>query len=274
MSIQTQEQDFVPTFCTVESIFPQTAIETTYRIRLPGGRVLGHKPGQFVQISIMGVGEAPISISSSPTRGDWFDLTVRKIGRVTSAIHGLKVGDKVGIRGPFGSFVDMEALYGRSLLMIAGGCGLAPLRSVIQYAIDKKEKFKKLSVLYGAKTPDDVMFRDETEKWKNALSFDSTVDFGNQNWKGNVGQITGLVRPLSIDRDTVAIIVGPPVMYKYVIQELDKKGMTSDNIIVSLERYMKCGIGKCGHCTIEHLYCCTDGPVFWLKDVMNLKGAL
>lgn len=276
MSVQTI---YVPTSCSVASVADLTPTEKIFRIKMPQGKNLGHKPGQFVQVSLLGVGEAPISIASSPTRNGYFELGVRRAGTVTGAMHQLQPGDGIGIRGPFGTFFDVEDLDGKDLLLISGGCGLAPMRSLIQYCEDKRGEFGKVTILYGAKTPADVLFKDEVAAWQKMDIFDcrATVDEVPEgiSYDGTVGLITTLIPPLDIEpNNTMAVIVGPPVMYKFVIAELRKKGLTEDKMIVSLERYMKCGIGKCGHCAIEHLYCCLDGPVFRLNEISGLRGAI
>jgi sulfhydrogenase subunit gamma (sulfur reductase) len=260
----------------VSELTPQ---EKLFRVRLCDGSELGHLPGQFVQVSLLGWGEAPISVASSPTRCGYFEMGVRRAGSLTTAMHQLKEGDRIGIRGPFGRPFDLTRLACRDLLLISGGCGLAPMRSLIQYCEDRPEEFGRLTILYGAKNPAAVLFKDELDDWDASARFacSRTVDTltGGDCYSGSVGQITALIPPLEIEPErTVAVIVGPPVMYRPVIAELAKKGLGSDRIVVSLERQMRCGVGKCGHCTIEHLYCCQDGPVFWLNEVEHLRGAL
>ncbi|RMF94698.1 MAG: oxidoreductase [Candidatus Schekmanbacteria bacterium] len=272
-------QNYVPTNCEILSITTLTPSEKLFKIKMPNGKELGHMPGQFVQVSIPGLTEAPISVASSPTRKGYFELAVRNAGTLTGALHKLDEGDYLGIRGPFGSCFDIEAMKGKNLLLISGGCGLAPMRSLIQYCEDNIDEFENVKILYGAKNPEQMLFKDEIRQWEESRHFNClyTVDEikSGDNYKGKVGLITKLIPPLNIDKNnTIAVIIGPPVMYKFVIAELMKKGINEEQIIVSLERYMRCGIGKCGHCVIEHKYCCIDGPVFWLKDVMELKGAL
>jgi sulfhydrogenase subunit gamma (sulfur reductase) len=271
-----ERQDYIPTPCTIKDVRRLTSLEKLFRIGLPEGRELGHRPGQFVQVSVIGAGEAPISISSSPTRGPHLELAVRKAGKVTTALHGLKEGDTVGIRGPFGSFFDLERFKGKDVLLIPGGLGLAPMRSLIQYVIDTRDLYRDVTIAYGTKCPEEILFPEEIESWKqmDGLTVRQTVDTCSPSWAGPVGLITTLIPPLDIKAGTIVVIIGPPVMYKFVILELDKKNVPHENIAVSLERYMKCGVGKCGHCTIEHLYCCLDGPVFWLPEIEHLKGAL
>jgi len=268
-----------PFMCRVESVRDLTATEKLFKLFRQDGQPFGHKPGQFVQVSITGIGEAPISVSSSPTRGDYLELGVRKTGTLTSAMHELKTGDVIGLRGAFGTFFDTDAMKGKAILLISGGCGLAPMRALIQYIEDCRDSFSDVTILYGAKSPDDILYKDELAQWQNSEKLDCqvTVDAVSDGtcWDGNVGLITGLIRPLQIDAGkTTAVIVGPPVMYKPVIQQLHSKGLSNKNIIISLERYMKCGVGKCGHCVIDHLYCCIDGPVFTLDQVAGLKGAI
>ena len=271
-----ERQDYVPMLGSIQEARRLTSLEKFFRIGLPDGRALDHRPGQFVQVSVIGAGEAPISISSSPTRGPHLELTIRKMGKVTTALHGLKEGDAVGIRGPFGSSFDIGRFKGKNVLLIAGGLGLAPLRSLIQYVIDTRDLYREVTVAYGTKCPEEILFPEEIESWKRrgGLTVRETVDVGSPSWTGPVGLITTLIPPLDIRPDTIVAITGPPVMYKFVIGELDRKKVPHGNIAVSLERYMKCGVGKCGHCTIEHLYCCLDGPVFWLDEIEHLKGAL
>ncbi|MFA6409286.1 MAG: FAD/NAD(P)-binding protein [Gammaproteobacteria bacterium] len=278
-SANLKSVNYVPFECRLVSVTALTKLEKLFRFERLDAKPFGQQPGQFVQVSIPGFGEAPISVSSSPTRGNYLELGVRKIGALTGAMHDLKVGDKVGMRGPFGTFFPIADLQKKDLVLIAGGCGLAPLRSLIQYVEDRRAEFGNVTILYGAKSPEDLMYQDELQIWKKSADIICQVTVDNKTegscWDGDVGLITKLIPPLNIDpSSTVAVICGPPIMYKFVIEELSAKGLDSKSIVVSLERHMKCGVGKCGHCTIEHLYCCLDGPVFWLHDVYRVRGAL
>jgi sulfhydrogenase subunit gamma (sulfur reductase) len=270
---------YQPFLCRLESVKELTAAEKLFRFVREDGRPFGHRPGQFMQVSIIGIGEAPISVSSSPSRGRYLEMGVRKTGALTTAMHNLKRGDVVGLRGSFGTFFDTDSMKGRDLLLVSGGCGLAPMRALIQYVEDHREDFGHVTILYGAKSPADILYKDELEQWRKSEQVECLVTVDNVPegtcWDANVGLITKLIPPLEINAEkTTAVIVGPPVMYKYVIQMLFSKGLNTKNIIVSLERHMKCGVGKCGHCTIDHLYCCLDGPVFTLDKVTSLKGAI
>jgi NAD(P)H-flavin reductase len=270
---------YLPFDCEIIAVNDLTPEERLFRVRRSDGTSLGHLPGQFVQVSLLGWGEAPISVASSPTRDGVFELGVRRAGTLTGAMHQMKAEDILGIRGPFGRPFDLPRLRGQELLLISGGCGLAPMRSLIQYCEDRPYEFGRISILYGAKSPAYTLFKDELAAWEASARFacSLTVDSitGGDCYSGNVGMITALIPPLTFDPDkTIAVIVGPPAMYRAVIAELKEKGLGSDRIVVSLERQMRCGVGKCGHCTIEHLYCCQDGPVFWLDEIENLRGAL
>jgi sulfhydrogenase subunit gamma (sulfur reductase) len=269
---------YAPRMYEVKGVISLTEWEKLLDIKIPEGEELGHSPGQFVELSILGVGEAPISVCSSPTKKGSFELTIRKAGAVTSASHELQIGDYVGIRGPFGRGFDIERLKSHNILAIAGGIGLAPLRSMINYIIDKPLDFGTLTILYGCKEPAEILQYDDLERWKKLgnVDFRMTVDRADNNWKGNVGLITTLIPPLKINPlRTYALIVGPPVMYRFVIKELlTKKSLPEEHIVLSLERMMKCGVGKCGHCTIADKYCCTDGPVFFYPEIKSYEGAL
>jgi NAD(P)H-flavin reductase len=270
---------YLPIECEIISVIDLTPGEKLFRVRRSDGAPLGHLPGQFVQVSLLGWGEAPISVASSPTREGFFELGVRCAGTLTGAMHTLKAGDTFGIRGPFGRPFDLPRLQGQDLLLISGGCGLAPMRSLIQYCEDRPDGFGEVTLLYGARNPADRLFKDELAAWEQSARFacSFTVDSisGGDCFSGSVGLITALIPPLHCIPDkTIAAIVGPPAMYRAVIVELHRKGLSSDRIVVSLERQMRCGVGKCGHCTIEHLYCCQDGPVFWLNEIEHLRGAI
>lgn len=251
-----------------------TPAEKWFDIALDDGE-LDHEPGQFVQVEIFGVGEAPISVCSSPTKKGSFELTVRAAGRLTKHMHSLGKGDVVGIRGPFGKPFPVKMMSGSDLLFVAGGLGIAPLRSLINYVVDNRKEFGKVDILLGCRTPGDMLFGDEVKVWQKRLdvNFSCTVDRGAPDWQGNVGLITTLIPGVTINPErTFCVVVGPPIMYKFVIAELLKKGVPEKQIVLSLERHMKCGMGKCGHCQIDHpknYYCCKDGPTFTYDEVKD-----
>ena len=269
---------YLPSPATVGEVKPMTKLESFFSCRLDSGEELGHMPGQFVEVSIPGVGEAPISIASSPTRKESFEMVVRKVGNVSGAMHKLSAGDKVFIRGPFGTtFPVDDAMRGQDILFICGGIGLVPVRSAIQYVLDNRDDYGRVMILFGAKTPRDRLFTDEFEQWRNTknVTLLETVDHRDESWSGPEGVITTLMPLVKVDEArTIAVICGPPIMYKFVITELLKAKLHEDQIYLSLERHMKCGVGKCGHCQINNIYVCQEGPVFKFSDISDIEEAL
>lgn len=273
-----EESIYLPVEARILDVRALTKLEKLFRIELPEGMSLQHEPGQFVGVSVLGVGEAPISISSSPSRSNGsFELCVRKAGTVTQALHGLGEGDRLGVRGPFGHGFPVHEFRGKDLLFAPGGLGLAPLRSLIQEVLDQRHLFGRILLLYGARQPSELLFLDEIEAWKQRGDIDIhlTVDRGDESWTGNVGVITTLFPKVQVHpRNTIAVTVGPPVMYRFVLMELLGKGIPEGNIWLSLERRMKCGVGKCGHCQMNHVFTCQEGPAFSYAQIKALEEAL
>jgi len=275
-----------PEMAHLANVEQLTTLEKLFHIHLPEGQDLGHDPGQFVMLSILGVGEAPISITSSPSRsnGD-FELCVRKVGDVTGALHAMQPGDKIGIRGPFGSGFPIDKMRGKDVLFAPGGLGLAPLRSLINQVLDERDDFERVIILYGAKRRSELLFRDELNEWveRDDVECLLTVDCEDEGdeWQPeqtlecNIGVITTLFPQVEIDaKNTIAVTCGPPIMYRFVLMEMLEKGIPESNIYLSLERRMKCGVGKCGHCQINSVYCCQEGPVFNYADIKGFEEAL
>jgi sulfhydrogenase subunit gamma (sulfur reductase) len=237
-------------------------------------RSFEHKPGQFVMLSVIGTGEAPISISSSPTRPEVLELCVRRTGRVTNALYRLRTNDVVGVRGPYGNGYPVEKMHGSDLVMAAGGLGMAPLRSLLWYALDHRDRFGAVTLLYGTKSPDLMLFRDELQSLVDRADMKCllTVDADpTGTWPNRIGVLPMLFDHAPIDAArTYAAVCGPPVVYKYVLQRLLKLGFSKDRILMSLERRMKCGVGKCGHCSVGYRYTCIHGPIFTYWDALNL----
>ena len=277
--VQSQETEdlYYPTMCEVIDAKQITDLEKWYEIKMPEGLELGHEPGQFVEVSAFGIGEAPISVSSSPSKKGSFELCIRQVGTLTNVLKRYEKGDLLGIRGPFGKGYPLEDLFGKDILIIAGGIGLVPLRSLINFVLDNRQDFGRLIILYGAKNPSELLFKDEIKEWqaREDVEFHLTVDQGDENWSGNTGVITTLIPGLDLKLNkTVAAITGPPIMYKFVVMSLKSKQLPDDQIYLSLERRMKCGVGKCGHCQINGVYCCQEGPVFNYADIKPLEEAL
>ncbi len=279
LSQQQTSSVYAPRSCRLIDVTDLTPLEKLFRLQLLDGQELGHQPGQFVQVSLPGLTEAPISVASSPDRAGFFELGIRRVGRLTTALHDLRPGAQLGVRGPFGRPFPLQAMDGKDLLLIAGGCGLAPLRSLVQYCEDHRERFGALHLLYGAKSPADLMFKKDLHHWQTGSCFSCRVTVDQAPADGCYDGATGLVSELLGGLDlvpyrTVAVLVGPPPMYRPLLQGLERKGLAKEGIMLSLERMMRCGIGKCGHCSIEHLLCCQDGPIFWLPEIEHLRGAL
>ena len=283
MSIQlfdtlSAESVYMPTQANILEILDLSDNERLFTIALPEGFTLNHKPGQFMQVSLFGIGEAPISISSSPSRSNGiFEICVRRVGDLTNALHQLKPGDTIGVRGPFGRGFPIRRFYGKDILFAPGGLGLAPLRSLINQVLDDRNKFGKVTILYGAKNPGELLFTDELQIWEDRKDVDLhvTVDHPDEQWTGNSGVITTLFPKIQVySPNTIAITCGPPVMYRFVLMELIGLGIRDGNIWLSLERRMKCGMGKCGHCQINNFYACKDGPCFSYVQIKHKDEAL
>ena len=264
----------------ITSITELTSTEKLFEFRLVDECIRNafhHEPGQFVELSIFGVGEAPISISSSPSKSGFIELCVRRAGRFTEALHKMQCGDIEGIRGPFGRGFPFEEMKGHDILLVAGGLGIAPLRSLINNIHDERSDFGKVTIIYGSKTPQEVMFRNQFEMWRHRKDFDLylTVDHADETWDGEEGLVTKPFEHLEINPDTTfGALCGPPVMYRILVQEMRKNGISYDHIYMSFERHMKCGMGKCGHCQIGHQYCCIDGPVFNYWEAKSIQGSM
>ena len=268
---------YAPEIATITRVRFLTEKEKLFEVRIENGMNLAHEPGQFVELSVFGVGEAPISVSSSPSRSNGnFELVVREVGDVTGALHRMGPGSRVGIRGPFGTSFPVRDLRGSDVLFVAGGIGLVPLRSLINEVLDNRRDYGRVIILFGARSPAERLFADELEEWRQRpdVEYLDTVDSADDSWAGNVGVITTLFPGVSIDPETTyCVVVGPPVMYRFVISEAKSKGLANDRIIVSLERRMKCGVGKCGHCQINGVYVCREGPVFRYSDILHMEEA-
>lgn len=229
------------------------------------GAVFSFAPGQFNMVYHFGVGEVPISICGDPARQDGLVHTIRVVGAVTEALGALRAGGHVGIRGPFGSAWPTELARGRDVVIVAGGIGLPPLRPVLYHILAHREEYGRVSLLYGTRTPSDILYPRELATWRGRFDLDVnvTVDAAASDWHGNVGVVTTLIPPARFDPDdAICMVVGPEVMMRFTILQLQKMGVPDGNIFVSMERNMKCGIGLCGHCQFGPTLICRDGPVY------------
>lgn len=263
---------------TIEKIIDETPTIKTFVVR--PDQAIPFRAGQFMQLTVPGVGEAPFTPSSSPSKPETLDFTVIRTGRVTDELHLMGEGDLVGLRGPFGKGYPVDKLQGNDILVVGGGCGLAPLRSLLYTLFENSEKFKKVSIKYGAKTPGDLVYHYSFEDWakKDKVSFDTTVDMGGNGWNGNVGPVTVILDKDDVGVDignSYAVACGPEIMLKFVTLKLLEIGYPPERIYLSMNRRMSCGTGKCGRCNIGPYYVCKDGPDFCyaaIKDYPNVFG--
>ncbi|MFN3301636.1 MAG: FAD/NAD(P)-binding protein [Patescibacteria group bacterium] len=263
---------YKPELAIVKKIKKETPQVKLFTIAPKNPQILENfKPGQFLEIGLANFGEAPLAICSPPFQKEFFQICVRRVGQVTEALHRLKEGDFITFRGPFGN--GFPKIENKNLLLIAGGLGLIPLRSLILSLLT--EGFSNISIFYGAKTPEDFLFQDEFEKWQRAgIKLFLTIDKKYPGWKGEVGLVTVLFDKVNIPKETTAILCGPPPMYKFVIEKLKEKGIPDESIWLSLERKMFCGIGICQHCAIGSKYVCQDGPVFNYSEIKDIYNAI
>lgn len=235
-----------------------------------------YRAGQFAMISVPGAGEAPFSISSTPSRPGLLEFCIRKVGAVTNALFRMRENGLIGLRGPYGNSFPVEKMTNKDILIVVGGLGAAPLRSVLLYCLDNRDKFQRASLLHGAKRPAEMIFREEflALKEREDLECHLAVDEDDTGaWTENIGVVTTLFPKLKKiePADTYALVCGPPVMYKFVLKELVNLNIPKDQILMTLERRMKCGVGKCGHCAIDYIYTCLEGPVFTYWDIIHMR---
>ena len=267
---------YLPRQAKVEQIIVENSQISTFVLVFSDSQyneAFRYQPGQFMMVSMPHCGEAPISISSPPTWPGTIHLSVRRAGKLTNAMHGLRVGDSIGLRGPFGRPFPMKQLKERDLLFVAGGIGLAPLRAVINGCLDQRDQFGTITVLYGSRTPSDIAFQDDLGLWqKQGVDCRLTVDTAETGWDGTVGLVTSLMDDIAPDPgQSTALICGPPLMFRAVLKQLATMGFTDHQVLTTMERHMKCGVGICRHCHMDGKLACVDGPVFSLAELRKLK---
>lgn len=267
--------EYIPYPARIEDIKQETFDTKTFRVGIVDPALASsfdYRPGQFMQISVLGAGEIPISITSSPSQKGYLEFTIRATGQVTNAIHSLKKGDILFLRGPYGNGFPFERLRNKNIYFIAGGIGIVPLRSLINLIMGERDNFLDVKILYGAKTPRDLCFKEELIEWGNNSKTEVllTVDDPIDDWPHSTGVVTELWNETEIDADNaVSIVCGPPIMVRFVVSKLLESGFLANEIIIILERHMKCGVGKCGHCTIGSKFVCIDGPVFSYEQIRS-----
>lgn len=256
------------------NITTETAAIKTFTVKPRSA--IGFRAGQFMEMTIPGVGEAPFTPSSNHNSTEKLDFTVMSVGRVTKLLHEAKVGDIVGLRGPYGAQYPLDAFKGKEVYIVGGGVGLAPLRALLYALFNDPHDYKKIIVKYGAKTPADIVYKDEIPSWKKKakhVDIDISCDTGDASWKGNVGLVTTILKTDGLDvKKAVTIVCGPPIMMKFATFKLLELGFKEPNIYLSMEKNMSCGVGKCGHCRIGPYYACKDGPVFTYDKIKDLPG--
>jgi sulfhydrogenase subunit gamma (sulfur reductase) len=269
---------YMPYPMRIEKITNEAPGVKTFRLNFINAEDAGKftfKAGQFGEYSVFGTGESTFCIASSPTREGYIECTFRQAGKVTSALSNCEEGDTIGFRGPYGNIFPLDEWKGKNLLFIAGGIALPPMRCVIWNALDRRADFKDITIVYGAKSVNDLVYKQELDEWKNRsdVNLVLTVDPGGETpeWKGEVGFVPSVVEKTApVAANTIAIVCGPPIMIKFTFPVLEKLGFTDETIYTTLENRMKCGFGKCGRCNVGKVYVCKDGPVFTYKQLKEL----
>ncbi|HCW53742.1 MAG TPA: anaerobic sulfite reductase subunit AsrB [Clostridium sp.] len=260
------KNEYIPFISEIKEVIKHTDIEYTFRMTYEGDV----KPGQFFEVSIPKFGEAPISVSGI---GDGtVDLTIRRVGKVTNEIFTNYVGDKLFLRGPYGNGFDVNDYKGKEITVVAGGTGLSPVRGVVEYFTKHMDEAQSFNLICGFKSPEDILFKKDLEAWKDKINLTVTVDKAEEGYTGHTGLVTAFIPDLEIKdvNNTAFIVVGPPIMMKFTVLEILKRGVPEENIWISQERKMCCGLGKCGHCKMDDTYICLDGPVFNYTKGKNL----
>ena len=274
------ENPYVPFLMKIEEIITETEDERIKTFVLAFAREedkerFAYMPGQFAEISVFGKGEAPFGMASTPTLPERLEFSVSKIGVVTGALHNMEKGDTVGVRGPLGNGYCLEAFRGRNLVLIGGGFGFSTLRSLTNYILHERNRkaYGDLTVIYGARKPGLLLYRRDLEVWgqRTDLRLHLTVDQKEDGWQGHVGLVPDVIRYVAPSpENAIAVVCGPPAMMKFTLPVLGDLGFSDENILLSLEKRMKCGIGKCGRCNVGSKYVCSDGPVFSQSELVHL----
>ena len=263
---------YQPLPVVIEDIIEETPTIKTFILRPQQDFIFS--TGQFVELSLPGIGEAPFTPSSNPNKKDRLEVTIMNVGRLTQRLHSLSKNTKLGIRGPYGNGYPLEEFRGREILIVGGGVGLAPLRSLLLSLFSGLKKYKKVLLRYGARTPKDTLYRKLLLRWSKKIDVATTVDVAEDGYKGNVGLVTTILKDFPVDvKQAVCVVCGPPIMMKFTTLKLLDLGFKPANIYLSMEKNMSCGLGKCGHCRIGRYYVCKDGPVFTydkLKDIPDI----
>jgi NAD(P)H-flavin reductase len=266
---------YLPHIAVIEKIIDETPGVRTFHFNFKDEKLreeFTFESGQFGEYSVFGIGEAPFCISSSPTRRNHLEFALQRVGKVTNALHRLGVGAEIGFRGPYGNSFPLDFLQDKNLVFVGGGIGLAPLRSLIWNVIDNRDKYENIGIIYGARSPADLCFKYDLDAWSKdkTIRMVTTVDRGDASWKGRVGLVPKVLEEVAPSAsNAVAIVCGPPIMIRFTFPVLERLGFTPEQMITTLEKRMKCGIGKCGRCNIGNIYVCRDGPVFTYAQIKS-----
>ena len=275
----SQDNVYLPHIAVIEKIIEETPAVRTYHFNFKDEKLreeFTFESGQFGEYSVFGAGEAPFCISSSPTRRDHLEFAVQRVGKVTNALSRLGEGTEIGFRGPYGNSFPLDVLEGKNLVFVGGGIGLAPLRSLIWNVIDNRDKYGNIDIIYGARTPTDLCFKYDLDAWNEneTVNMVTTIDRGDDNWQGKVGVVPKILEEVAPSaKNAAAIVCGPPIMIRFTFPVLEKLGFTPEQMLTTLEKRMKCGIGKCGRCNIGNLYVCRDGPVFSYAQIKDFVSS-
>jgi sulfite reductase subunit B len=267
------QNPYMPIEATIDDVIQESPTIKTFV--LTPRQAIPFETGQFVEVTVPGVGEGPFTPSSSPTVSEQMDVTIMNAGRVTSMLHDMKKGDRVGVRGPYGKGYPLDDFKGKQIFIVGGGVGLAPLRSLLYALFHRADEFNGLYLRYGARTPNDIIYKEQIPTWREKHNLDVvlTVDKAENGWKDNVGVVTTILEEIPVDlNNSVAVVCGPPIMMKFTTFKLIEKGFAHKDIYLSMEKNMSCGIGKCGHCGLGKYYVCKDGPVFTYDVIENMTA--
>jgi sulfhydrogenase subunit gamma (sulfur reductase) len=277
MAEMTSNNPYLPDLVTIQKVVTETPNIKSFQVVFDDPEKMksfSFEPGQVGQLSVFGVGESTFVINSPPTRMDYLQFSVMKAGEVTSALHELQAGDQMGLRAPLGNWFPYESMKGKKILFIGGGIGLAPLRTLILYMLDNRSDYEDITIIYGARTPPDLCYKDELKEWesRNDVELILTVDAEFPGWEKRIGFVPTVLNEVAPSPENrIAITCGPPIMIKFVLQNLAKLGFRDEQVVTTLEARMKCGIGLCGRCNIGPKYICKDGPVFSLSELRTLS---